>query len=290
MKKYLSIFFVIFLFGNSLFADQVVFDVNHPNQMNGIKYDDFKKFPTEWRLVTVRFREDTKELRFTYANDIAWKALQNHTQPFPEGAIFGKVGVMTGPDPIFESSAVPHGNRRFQLMIKDSKKYKDENGWGYALFDAQGRASGETNIKACHACHLVAAANDYVFSQPMEMAFRELENRFKVQFVTKDVKKISDTIQKLVGTGSDKIRVFEGPMNQWVFSGTLNEIQPALIKEFIKSKIPTAFISNDQKAFVLVVSNSQKCEKENQLSIRIKETLIPLNYRVAEQERCIDAK
>jgi hypothetical protein len=35
---------------------------------------------------------------------------------FPEGAAFGKIGVKTNPDPLFESSVVPSGARRFQLM------------------------------------------------------------------------------------------------------------------------------------------------------------------------------
>ena len=45
-------------------------------QMNEIKFQSYKGFEKKWKLVTVRFREDTKEMRFTYANDIAWKTLK----------------------------------------------------------------------------------------------------------------------------------------------------------------------------------------------------------------------
>jgi hypothetical protein len=86
-------------------------DATHAS-MNGISYDTFGDFFKKWHFVTARYRKDTEEMRFTYANDIAWRALQEGAGPpgavkdYPEGAAFGKVGVMTQDDPAFTSSAV----------------------------------------------------------------------------------------------------------------------------------------------------------------------------------------
>jgi hypothetical protein len=48
------------------------------------------------------------------------------------GAVFGKVGYVTESDPRFESSSVPAGARRIQLMIRNKSRHKDAKGWGYA--------------------------------------------------------------------------------------------------------------------------------------------------------------
>src|SRR4051812_4515226 len=45
-------------------------------EMNGHSLREFVGFEKNWKLVTVRFRKDTGELRFTYANDLAWKNLK----------------------------------------------------------------------------------------------------------------------------------------------------------------------------------------------------------------------
>ena len=45
------------------------------SKMNGLQLKDYPDFETKWHLVTVRYRKDTGEQRFTYANDIAWTAM-----------------------------------------------------------------------------------------------------------------------------------------------------------------------------------------------------------------------
>ena len=120
-----------------------VADVPDQDRMNGFALQDYADFQKKWPLVTVRFRKDTGELRFTYANDIAYKALKKGATEYPDGAVFAKIGIMTEEDPAFTSSAVPSGARRFQLMVHDAKKFPETHGWGFALFDARAKASGK---------------------------------------------------------------------------------------------------------------------------------------------------
>ena len=71
---------------------------------NGYTLKQFGDFVHNWHFVTVRFRRDSGEMRFAYANDIAWKALSEHSTDYPDGAVFAKIGVSTMEDPAFTDS------------------------------------------------------------------------------------------------------------------------------------------------------------------------------------------
>lgn len=62
-------------------------------------------------------------------------------------------------------------------MVKDSKKFTDSNGWGYAAFEYDGASDSfrpgnqndqppQANDAKCGAaCHTVARSRDYVFTE-----------------------------------------------------------------------------------------------------------------------------
>ena len=81
--------------------------------MISMKLSDFKGVEKNWHLVTVRFRKDTQEMRWTFANDGAWKTLSSGSIEYPNGAVFAKIDAVTHEDAQFPSSAVPSGARRF---------------------------------------------------------------------------------------------------------------------------------------------------------------------------------
>lgn len=66
-----------------------------------------------------------------------------------------------------KDNAVSEGPRKaVVVMAKDSKKFKDTNGWGYQVFDPKSKKGG-LDPKAqseCHACHMAQKDKDYVFS------------------------------------------------------------------------------------------------------------------------------
>ncbi|MBY0416354.1 MAG: cytochrome P460 family protein [Bdellovibrionales bacterium] len=67
---------LIFLLSFNVFAnEQVEHFPGGDIQMNGMTLADYAGFEKKWEMVTIRYREDSGEMRITYGNDIAVKAL-----------------------------------------------------------------------------------------------------------------------------------------------------------------------------------------------------------------------
>jgi hypothetical protein len=242
-----------------------------PTEMNGIKFDDYKEFTKKWHLVTVRYRQDTKEMRITYANDIAWKEMQSPKPVYSDGAAFGKVGLVTDKDPAFPSSEVPSGTKRFQLMLYNKKKYKETQGWGYALFDERGQLFNEepkAQTAACAACHAIVPDRGYVFSRPMNVDFGA--NRLDpvrlaadpaLSFKIKPIKQFSKTFRGMIATEITSVASLEGPVAKNAFSGTLDEIVPFLIQGLKdQGKTTTLYVNEQNFTIVTPGSTSLTCE------------------------------
>ena len=56
------------------------------------------------------------------------------------------------------------------VMQKDSKRFPNSGGWGYALFnyEADKFAAGPSPSDCGHACHVAVKAKDYIF-HPYQM-------------------------------------------------------------------------------------------------------------------------
>ncbi len=242
--------------------------------MNEISFSDFKDFEKNWKLVTVRFRKDTEEMRWTFANDLAWKTLESGSTHFPEGSVFAKIGIRTVADSQFTSSSVPMGARRYQFMVKNSTKYSTTDGWGYALFDINGKTFPEdhkTVAQSCHACHKIVENRGYVFSQPFEIAPFAKLNHFVpskgaqvIEFEDLKTSELPKNIISILPKGISKIRSVKNKMlKEVVFQGTLDEIKPTLEREAYESQLSAAIlISSDKKRYSLVFkSQSENCKK-----------------------------
>lgn len=143
--------------------------------------EEFEDFYRSWRLVTARYRTDRNQQRVVFANSVAWTAMMEGRSGFPTGAMLVKATFEAGMDPRFPSSKMPGAQLRVMVMKKDPVKYAATDGWGYALLNRFGTVltPGEavTQVEpyqsirrfevACHACHKLVAATDYVFSEPM---------------------------------------------------------------------------------------------------------------------------
>lgn len=232
-----------------------------PSTMNGISAEQFGDFVKDWKLVTVRYRKDTGEMRWTYANDSALKVLESQSGKvdYPDGAVFAKLGVMTQEDISFPSSAVPTGTRRVQFMVRDKKKYASTDGWGYALFDAQGKATdGDHNIAsiACAACHRLVPQKGFVFSELMTLAAPKASAaswKTGLTFINVQRRELPRAVQGLLPKSVSSIRAISGSLTRDLFSGTLDEIRPLLSIESAKTQLPAALISESGKLFSLVV-------------------------------------
>ncbi len=245
--------------------------VANAERMNGYALGDYAGFwkNPDWHFVTVRYRRDSSEMRLTYANGIAWKALLAGGKEYPQGAVFGKVGLLTQDDPSFTSSAVPAGARRYQLMIRDKEKGKDTNGWVYALFDGRGKAVAEDQdiaSQACWACHALVPERGEVFSQPISM---DVSDTFpdpgavpfaqaisRVEFETVQASGLPEKIRAKLPRETKSVRLVQGKLALNLFRGTVDEIRPTLARESLRAKMPAVLMSKDGTLFSVVYAGA----------------------------------
>jgi len=98
-------------------------------------------------------------------------------KPFPDGAKMAKIHWSPKQNQFFPDTTVPGNLLNVDFMAKDSKRFADGGGWGYAVFDynaasntfTPGTTAGtppQGNDARCGvACHTRAKATDYVFTE-----------------------------------------------------------------------------------------------------------------------------
>jgi len=109
-------------------------------------------------------RFDNGSMRVMFANPIAMSALRGgYINPWPKGSIIAKV--------VWEKLEDKDGNIRpgklinIQYMVRDSHKYKETEGWGFARFDTSDlKPYGHlADFKKCIACHQAVKGTGFVF-------------------------------------------------------------------------------------------------------------------------------
>jgi hypothetical protein len=124
-------------------------------------------------------------MRLILANPVmidAYKeGVPGNGKPFPEGSKIAKIEWRPKKvtDPPFSASiadTVPGDLTEVEFIEKDSKRFSDSHGWGYAMFDydaVSGTFKPATlaskppqgaDAKCGAACHNLAAAKDYIFT------------------------------------------------------------------------------------------------------------------------------
>jgi len=233
------------------------------SEMNGIKFAEFQSFPQTWRPVTVRYRQDTKEMRFVFANPAGSASLQKG-EDFPDGAVLGKVGRAVAADPAFTSSLVPAGAKRFQLMVRDRKRFASTGGWGYALFDQNGKTFAENPkaaTEACFACHQLVKNRFYVFSQFADLTVNKSIANASIKTETVHFEKLHTgalmaPLRHWLRESDQEAYQISGDLRGHVFPGTLDEITPALEQQVLKTRLPAFLLAKDEKRFSLVIIDS----------------------------------
>ncbi|HEY0463345.1 MAG TPA: cytochrome P460 family protein [Polyangiaceae bacterium] len=98
-------------------------------------------------------------------------------KPVPDGAKMAKIHWLPKQSPDFPQATVPGNLVNVDFMLKDSKRFADSGGWGYAVFDYDAASDGfkpgtlagkppQGNDAKCGAtCHQLAADRDYVFTE-----------------------------------------------------------------------------------------------------------------------------
>ncbi|MGK6340670.1 heme-binding domain-containing protein [Chryseobacterium sp. DT-3] len=140
-----------------------------PVSLNGIRYtDEFKN----WKVISMSTLFD-KSIRVIYGNDIAVKAIEtDNFHPWPDGSIVVK---SVWKQENFADGEVRAGEFiNAQFMVKDSKKYTDTEGWGFAKFSGNDlHPTGKTASfakESCIACHRqLGEKTGYLFDVPMKV-------------------------------------------------------------------------------------------------------------------------
>jgi hypothetical protein len=97
------------------------------------------------------------------------KGIPDNGQPVPDGAAFVKIEWRKIRDTAAPYGAnVPGDLAEVAFMLKDSKRFPERDGWGYATFQYDS-ASDSWNAKSddgasCHGCHTLVKARDFVFT------------------------------------------------------------------------------------------------------------------------------
>ena len=140
------------------------------NSPSGIAFSDFKGYE-DWAVVSSARTDEV--LKVIVANPImieAYKAgVPNNGQPFPDGSKIVKL--QWKPKKSTEAPFVvdvPDVFTQAFVIEKDSKRFPQSGGWGYALFNYEAASDNFTadskSLSDCgNACHTAVKAKDYIF-------------------------------------------------------------------------------------------------------------------------------
>jgi hypothetical protein len=169
------------LAGMGLLAQQNKNTVKVPG---GLALSEFEGYE-DWQFVAPSLTDSTKVIRAIVANPVMIKAYREgipaNGKSFPDGSKIAKLEwepkLIT--DAPFSASApdtVAGPLKEVEFIEKDSKRFPDTHGWGYAAFNydpatdllspvtSTDRPPQGNDAKCGAACHTIAAAKDYIFT------------------------------------------------------------------------------------------------------------------------------
>jgi cytochrome P460 len=144
----------------------------------GLAFSEFRGYEA-WQAISLS-RND-KFLAVILGNPAMIEAYKSgipgNGKPFPDGVKMAKVHWTPKQSALFSTATVPGSLANVDVMVKDSKRFADSGGWGYAVFDynsasdtfTPGTTAGTppqgNDAKCGYACHIAAKSRDYVFTE-----------------------------------------------------------------------------------------------------------------------------
>src|ERR1700678_2348353 len=145
---------------------------------NGLAFSEFRGYEA-WQLVSIS-QNGGGLMAAILANPEMIRAylagVPGSGKPFPDGAKLAKIHWNPKKLETFPSATVPGSQHDVDFMVKDTKRFADSGGWGYAVFDydtasdtfTPGTMSGKppqgNDDKCGFACHTTVKTRDYVFT------------------------------------------------------------------------------------------------------------------------------
>jgi Cytochrome P460 len=144
---------------------------------DGLAFSEFKGYEA-WQVVSVS--QDGNLIAAILANPVMIDAylagVPGNGKPFPDGAKLAKIHWNPKKMETFPAATVPGAQHDMDFMVKDSKRFADSGGWGWATFDYDAASDTFTpgtladhppqgnDAKCGFACHTSVKARDYVFT------------------------------------------------------------------------------------------------------------------------------
>lgn len=144
---------------------------------NGLAFSEFRGYES-WQLISIS--QDRGRVAAILGNPVMIEAYQagipGNGKPFPDGAKMAKIHWNPKQMETFPAATVPGAQHDADFMVKDSKRFADSGGWGWAAFEYD--AASDTfrpattsdqppqgnDVKCGLACHTIVKARDYVFT------------------------------------------------------------------------------------------------------------------------------
>ena len=144
---------------------------------NGLSFAEFRGYEAR-QLVSIS--RDGDHIAAILANPVMIKAylagVPGNGKPFPDGAKMAKIHWNPKKMETFPAATVPGTQHDADFMVKDSKRFADSGGWGWAAFEYDAASDtfrpGTTadkppqgnDAKCGFACHTTVKNRDYVFT------------------------------------------------------------------------------------------------------------------------------
>jgi hypothetical protein len=144
----------------------------------GLAFSEFRGFEG-WQ--TVAISQNEKLIAVILANPVMIDAylsgIPGNGKPFPDGSKMAKIHWTPKKNQYFPDTTVPGTLHDVDFMVKDSKRFADSGGWGWAVFKYDAASDTFTpgtladqppqgnDAKCGFACHTEVKTRDYVFTE-----------------------------------------------------------------------------------------------------------------------------
>src|SRR4030095_3568276 len=144
----------------------------------GLAFSEFRGYEG-WQAVSISRNE--RVVAMILGNPVMVDAYRDgipaNGKPLHDGAKMPKIHWVPKQNEFFKDATVPGNLLNVDFMTKDSKRFADSGGWGYAVFDYDaasdtfkpGTTAGTppqgNDAKCGYACHTKAKTRDYVFTE-----------------------------------------------------------------------------------------------------------------------------
>ena len=150
----------------------------------GLAFSEFRGYE-DWQVVGPSVTDAQNVIRVILANPVMIKAYREgvpgNGRPFPDGSKIAKIEwtpkkITEAPFSASAPDTLPDILKEVEFIVKDSKRFPDGHGWGYAVFNYQptsdtftpgtraDRPPQNNDAKCGVACHNLAATKDYIFT------------------------------------------------------------------------------------------------------------------------------